>query len=480
MARAAAPCSQENITTNSVVVSFEVLDYDAGDNGSVDVTFVSSDKDCEMDMFNINKPSPNRNIFEIILKKELDYSVSSEYLVCMNASDRGNPMLVSPQIKKVIIPIEDVQNLGPVFLNLPGIIDMEEDTPVFVYRGQSLICCHVMFMNVYRENKFVSCSRVVTSLLIPGSIRVITEVVGESASRKGLLEGCYVNISLSIVPGNAGRIGPNYSIVLSECFSTKKPRELLLYPKELEDYQDILDLLVAITIHITHWRLGQFHHKWRQWKHNSLQPGRQRAADRKSNPFNCYSHRKDNTQPLANRTTETTIIIRVLDVDDEIPKFDRGYVKVKIYENAPVGTALNLGVTVTDDDEVTNNDFELELVQDLDAFKLKETTSVGGSLPVDVRVKDSAYLDYETRQQLNFTVVVKSNPESKLEVVVDLINENDNTPQFLQDSYEGSFLENATSGYSILSISATDDDVRDNITYKMAPKLNEYVSIAFH
>lgn len=39
-------------------------------------------------------------------------------------------MLVSPQIKKVIIPIEDVQNLGPVFLNLPGIIDMEEDTPV--------------------------------------------------------------------------------------------------------------------------------------------------------------------------------------------------------------------------------------------------------------------------------------------------------------------------------------------------------------
>lgn len=56
---------------------------------------------------------------------------------------------------------------------------------------------------------------------------------------------------------------------------------------------------------------------------------------------------------------------------------------------------------------------------------------------------------------LLFQVVVKSNPESKLEVVVDLINENDNTPQFLQDSYEGSFLENATSGYSILSISVS-------------------------
>lgn len=69
--------------------------------------------------------------------------------------------------------------------------------------------------------------------------------------------------------------------------------------------------------------------------------------------FFSQATEEDNTQPLANRTTETTIIIRVLDVDDEIPKFDKGYVKVKLYENAPVETALNLGVTVTDDDEVT-------------------------------------------------------------------------------------------------------------------------------
>ncbi|XP_071830168.1 cadherin-87A-like isoform X3 [Apostichopus japonicus] len=367
---------KENITTNSVVVSFEVLDYDALANGVVDVTLVSSDKDCEMDMFNINKPSPNRNIFEIILKTELDYSISSEYLVCMNASDRGDPMLVSPQIKKVIIPIEDVQNLGPVFLNLPGIIDMEEDT------------------------------------LVGTPILQVTAVDGD----RGVPEPNIVTYSMSSDSFTIN--GDNGNITLSN----QVDREQLT--------ENPIRLIVTAT-------------------------------------------EEDNTQPLANRTTETTIIIRVLDVDDEIPNFDKGYVKVKLYENAPVGTALNLGVTVTDDDEVTNNDFELELVQDLDAFKLKGTTSVGGSLPVDVRVKDSVYLDYETRQQLNFTVVVKSNPESKLEVVVDLINENDNTPQFLQDSYEGSFLENATSGYSILSISATDDDVRDNITYKMAPTLND-------
>lgn len=46
------------------------------------------------------------------------------------------------------------------------------------------------------------------------------------------------------------------------------------------------------------------------------------------------------------------IFIRVLDVDDNIPQFDVNETEVDLYENAPNGTALYLGVTVTDADEV--------------------------------------------------------------------------------------------------------------------------------
>lgn len=58
------------------------------------------------------------------------------------------------------------------------------------------------------------------------------------------------------------------------------------------------------------------------------------------------------------------------------------------------------------------NYIELELLQDFNAFEL--TTNTGsGSLIVDVRVIDNTYLDYEVRQQVNFTVSIAPYPRTE-------------------------------------------------------------------
>ena len=63
----------------------------------------------------------------------------------------------------------------------------------------------------------------------------------------------------------------------------------------------------------------------------------------------------DNSQPEKDIVTTTFIDVTVLDVNDEAPEFSKIPEAVRIMENSPTNTALNLGVTVTDRDTVSNS-----------------------------------------------------------------------------------------------------------------------------
>lgn len=80
-----------------------------------------------------------------------------------------------------------------------------------------------------------------------------------------------------------------------------------------------------------------------------------------------------------------------------------------------------------------------------------------------VRVKNSSSLDYERIKKFNITLVakeiVKQQPKfSEASVTINLLDRNDNFPEFSKSLYEVTVPENCDIGTTIAWIQALDDD----------------------
>lgn len=197
-------------------------------------------------------------------------------------------------------------------------------------------------------------------------------------------------------------------------------------------------------------------------------------------------------------TTEVTIILT--DVNDEIPRFRANSYTAEIVENSPpdmpitftgnrigkmnekTGNGVNfLSPQVYDLDQGTNGTFTLHLELDeeqdfhmneelktqlADAFYVTPLQSTNEAT-LSVRVRNPVALDYEKIQRLRLRLIAKERTPSvgssilrfsTAELVVNIKDANDNTPQFNQDVYYGSVSEAPTPGSFVASVNATDLD----------------------
>ncbi|KAJ8022787.1 Protocadherin Fat 4 [Holothuria leucospilota] len=370
----------EDTAVGEIITTFSVSDEDAGDNGLVDVKYVTHDNNCdENHPFDIMTLHEGRNNFAITVAEELDYSVRPQYTLCLVAEDRANGSdSLKSNISKIVIPIQDVQNQPPVFLNLP-------------YRRE-----------IYENNQVGS---------------TVIQVTAQDGDR-GVRVPNLIELTLD---------SPYFEIDSDGVITTKTS----LDRENLEE--------------------------------NPLR-------------LNVIATEVDDTQPSNLTVSEVPVVVTVLDEDDNIPQFSDTFVHVGLFENSREGTRLDLGVTVTDVDEHKNAAFNLELIQPLDAFALVTETGRGSAL-VDVKVNNSALIDYETRQETNFKIKASSllGNESTLEVTVSIININDNGPVFSQDDgYQGYFAEDVPSGHTILTVQATDEDIGAKVSYAINPPVKEF------
>lgn len=81
----------------------------------------------------------------------------------------------------------------------------------------------------------------------------------------------------------------------------------------------------------------------------------------------------------------------------------------------------------------------------------------------------TAKFDYERKKRYEFDVVA-NHGEAETHIVVEIIDENDNSPQFTHSSYQASLDENTLVGSSVLKVAATDPDKGKNgfVTYTIA------------
>ncbi|XP_020292424.1 cadherin-related tumor suppressor-like, partial [Pseudomyrmex gracilis] len=153
------------------------------------------------------------------------------------------------------------------------------------------------------------------------------------------------------------------------------------------------------------------------------------------------------------------VTIYITDVNDNVPQFQRLPYRVQVSEGAIIDTQL-LRVYTTDSDEGLNGDvfYSLEDGNQHGHFMIDEAT---GQISL---VKE---LDRETSDTYVLTVVahdagLETRLSSSATVHIDVLDENDNTPRFVDNKSQISVLETTPTNTELLRFKATDNDLGAN------------------
>lgn len=166
-------------------------------------------------------------------------------------------------------------------------------------------------------------------------------------------------------------------------------------------------------------------------------------------------------------TAKTELIIRLIDVNDERPLFDKEQYSVIIKENHQPGTLLSpsLVITVKDSDLGVNSLFRVRLLETGSEYFQLHPTIINGSGQITVRLRENYTLDYENVENRRFNLILEAKElktkekfSSNSHLLITVQDVNDNSPIFLEQSYLVNLVENSKPGSTIKTIQATDRD----------------------
>nr|XP_035142777.1 protocadherin gamma-A11 isoform X6 [Callithrix jacchus] len=179
--------------------------------------------------------------------------------------------------------------------------------------------------------------------------------------------------------------------------------------------------------------------------------------------------------------TTATMLITVVDVNDNAPEITITSSINSIMENSPPGTVIAL-LNVQDQDSGENGQVSCFIPNHL-PFKLEKTY---GNY---YKLKTSRVLDRELVQSYNITLTAtdQGSPPLSTEthIWLNVADDNDNPPVFPHSSYSAYIPENNPRGASIFSVTALDPDSKENalVTYSLMDgtvqgvPLSSYISI---
>ncbi|XP_053541469.1 protocadherin alpha-2-like [Ictalurus punctatus] len=165
-------------------------------------------------------------------------------------------------------------------------------------------------------------------------------------------------------------------------------------------------------------------------------------------------------------TSESGVIIKILDVNDNTPEIEITSLSNVISEDAQPGTVISL-ISVTDKDSGVNGNVVCH-VNDNVPFVLKPSVQYNMYSLVT-----KSYLDRELVSQYEITISATDLGQPSLSSLksfsIKVSDVNDNRPEFLFNPLDVYLLENNLPGASIFSVLALDKDINENsaISYQI-------------
>ncbi|XP_075066076.1 protocadherin gamma-C5-like isoform X25 [Mixophyes fleayi] len=159
------------------------------------------------------------------------------------------------------------------------------------------------------------------------------------------------------------------------------------------------------------------------------------------------------------------IKVQVEDVNDNIPEVLFTSKNKEISENAPIGTVVGF-ITVRDRDSGKNGEVKLEVSPDL-PFRCQPMSN-------RYSLVTSGHLDREQVSQYTITLIASDlgspSLSSQTTITINISDDNDNPPAFLQTGYNAFIAENNEPGRLLCTVSAVDPDegANANLIYSIA------------
>jgi hypothetical protein len=164
---------------------------------------------------------------------------------------------------------------------------------------------------------------------------------------------------------------------------------------------------------------------------------------------------------------ETIVLFDVEDVNDCQPRFANDSYSLAVSEAVPVGTVV-LKLTATDGDSAgPNSDISFSIVHDKNnASDIFEVDAASGQLML------KRHLDRERQKRHLVTVVAtdRGSPRplsATTLVVVDVVDSNDNAPEFDDADYQVPLSDRAVRGQFVAKVRAFDQDEQGQLVYSI-------------
>ncbi|KAL6472191.1 hypothetical protein MHYP_G00183790 [Metynnis hypsauchen] len=156
------------------------------------------------------------------------------------------------------------------------------------------------------------------------------------------------------------------------------------------------------------------------------------------------------------------IELEIMDINDNAPQFRRERITLDISEAATPGERFSLTNAV--DADVGENSIETYYLSDSDEFTIDIQSGSDGTKYVDLVLKDSLDREKKAVHNLILTAVDGGTPprSGTASVIVQVLDTNDNSPQFDKQVYSVELIENASIGTLLLQLNATDLDEGTN------------------
>ncbi|XP_053734792.1 protocadherin alpha-C2-like isoform X2 [Synchiropus splendidus] len=161
------------------------------------------------------------------------------------------------------------------------------------------------------------------------------------------------------------------------------------------------------------------------------------------------------------RTGTASIIVRVLDVNDNAPSFDQDKYTVSVMENSPIGS-LVIKLNATDLDEGLNSD----LSYTYSLYTSERTQNMFTLNPQSGEIRVKEMINYEDFKYYEMEIIVSDKGAKPLtgqcKVMIEVTDMNDNHPEISIKSFRSPIKENEPTDTVIAVVSVSDKDSGDN------------------
>uniref|UniRef100_A0A8C7FVV4 Cadherin-23 n=1 Tax=Oncorhynchus kisutch TaxID=8019 RepID=A0A8C7FVV4_ONCKI len=455
----------ENTPVGTSVYQVNATDPDQGTGGSV--------------LFSFQPPSPFFSIDgargTVTVTRALDYETTSAYQLTVNATDQDKKRPLS-SLSNLAITITDVQDMDPIFTNLPYSTNIEEDAPL----GYEVRKIKAIDQDLGRPRGigYTIISGNTNSIFaldyISGSLTVNGQLDREnplySPGFTFTVKGTELNDDRT--PSDAS-VMTTFTILLIDK-NDNAPKfnssEYRVHITELAQVGFALPLFIQAEDkdEVGLNSMFQVFLTGNNSDHFTISPtavqGRADIRMRVAVPLDyenirAYSFSLFANESMSDHVGFARIYIDLINENDNRPIFSKPLYNISLPENTPRGTSL-LRIQAIDGDFGTFGAVRYYFSDEPDQFLLDAETGW-----VSLR----GNLDYELMRRFTLTVLARDGggEETTGRLRVNVLDVNDNTPLFQKEVYMGSLRENEQTTQQVARVRATDEDSPPNnfLTY---------------